>query len=733
MEPGLYSAVDTPVTVRDVLGVVWRRLWVILLVTGAALGTAAYVSFTTPPRWRAEAQVILVQRTPAVLPDQTSGRDLRETISTQVAMLRSYAMAIRTINYLKNKALEGAISEDVLRDLDPEKLVKNLEVGSPEGTDIVQIRVVADSRAKAETLANAICEAFVEWKREVAQQSAADTVNTLEERVATARARLAEAEQKEQDFKRTHRMVDVSAETQAAVEQYLKHDAEVVQAQQEVSVQEARVAELTRRLQAANRAIEQGTGVRDDSLVLSLQQRLNALEMERANAALRIRPGYPGAGSLEEIDAQIADVKKRLAAALQGTLDNKRPSLEGQAGLSQALTAAQLDLRNARARLAAATAARNRARAKTADVPDTSLEYARLARETELAKTLYTTLQRNLSAARLDKDSASGNVQISQYAFVPEKPFEPNHPRNLLFGLAVGLALSFAVVLILEQADTRVRSVDDVRELVPGPVVGALPRWSQSELKELMSGSSTAPVEEAYSLARVNLSLALRQAANGDDKMPQVVLVTSAMPGEGKSLTAAQMARSLARAGNRVILVDADLRRPTQNELFGTAEPVGLADVITGRLTLDEALVAGDTENLTLLHSGTPDRNPTDLFSMPSVPRILEELRKISDIVIVDAPACAVVADALLLAPHVDCILHVVSAGSVERPVVREAAETLAAAGPKLMVFFVNRAPKDRSAAYHRYYYYGDGRRKRVEDRALVAADDAAVVEKEEA
>jgi hypothetical protein len=98
-----------------------------------------------------------------------------------------------------------------------------------------------------------------------------------------------------------------------------------------------------------------------------------------------------------------------------------------------------------------------------------------------------------------------------------------------LFGLAVGLALSFAVVLILEQADTRVRSVDDVRELVPGPVVGALPRWSQSELKELMAGGSAAPVEEAYSLARVNLSLALRQAANGDERLPKVVLVTSAM------------------------------------------------------------------------------------------------------------------------------------------------------------------------------------------------------------
>jgi len=734
MEPGLYSSMDSPVTVRDVIGVVWRRLWVIVLVTGAALGTAAYVSFTTPPRWRAEAQVILVQRTPAVLlPDQSSPRDLRETISTQVEMLRSYAMAIRTINYLKNKALEGAISEEMLRDLDPEKLVKNLEVGSPEGTDIVQIRVAADSRAKAETIANAICEAFVEWKREVAQQSAADTVDTLEERVATARARLAEAERKVQEFKRTNRLVDVSAETQAAVEQYLKYDAEVVQAQQEVSVQEARVAELSRRLRTANQAIERGTGVRDDALVLALQQRLNALEMERANAALRIRPGYPGTGSLEELDAQIADVKKRLAAALQGTLDNRRPSLEGQANLSQQLTAAQLDLRNARARLAAATAARNRARTRTAQVPDATLEYARLAREAELAQTLYTTLQRNLSAARLDKDSASGNVQISQYAFVPEKPFEPNHPRNLLFGLAVGLALSFAVVLILEQADTRVRSVDDVRELVPGPVVGALPRWSQSELKELMAGGSAAPVEEAYSLARVNLSLALRQAANGDERLPKVVLVTSAMPGEGKSLTAAQMARSLARAGNRVILVDADLRRPAQNEIFGTAEPVGLADVILGRLSLDEALVAGDTENLTLLHSGTPDRNPTDLFSMPSLPRILEELRNMADMVIVDAPACAVVADALLLAPHVDCIMHVVSAGVAERPVVRDAAETLAAAGPKLMVFFVNRAPKDQSAAYLRYYYYGDGRKKRVEEHALVAAEEAAPAGKEDA
>ncbi len=136
----------------------------------------------------------------------------------------------------------------------------------------------------------------------------------------------------------------------------------------------------------------------------------------------------------------------------------------------------------------------------------------------------------------------------------------------------MGLALAFTAVLLLEQADTRVRTVEDIRELVPGPVVGALPRWSAGEVRAIMSGETPALAEEAYSLARVNLTLALRQTLDGSSEAAQVILVTSAMPGEGKSITAAQMARSMARPAARVTLVR-DMRGRTRTRCSAQPAP----------------------------------------------------------------------------------------------------------------------------------------------------------------
>jgi Mrp family chromosome partitioning ATPase len=149
------------------------------------------------------------------------------------------------------------------------------------------------------------------------------------------------------------------------------------------------------------------------------------------------------------------------------------------------------------------------------------------------------------------------------------------------------------------------------------------------------------------------------------------------------------------------------MRRPSQNRLFNTAEPVGLADVLANGLPLAEALVTSDTENLSILHSGMPVRNPTELISLPQMVETLEALRSEADVVIIDAPACAAMADALLIAPHVDCIFHVIGVGMVDEQLMAQTIAALNAAAPKTMVFFVNRTPKpSRGKSYSSYYSY---------------------------
>ncbi|MCC6484192.1 MAG: polysaccharide biosynthesis tyrosine autokinase [Armatimonadetes bacterium] len=734
METPFDTSLDTPVTVREVFGVLWRRLWIVALILAVSLGTAALISYNTSPRWRGIGQLILVQRTapvPGSAQQSASGRDMVESVSTQVGMLQSYEAARRTLEWLRNQALKGDVPEDVAAGLDPWKLQEDIQVSSSENTNIITVQVEAPSRERARLLTDAVCKAFVDWKKVISSQSSQENVSTLEDRVRKARDQLADAEQKEIAFKKSHDMVDVNTQSTASLQKYLGLEESFQKAQQELTVEESRLRGLGAGLREANRSIQSGTGVRDDSMVLTLQQELESLKIQRANAALKFRPAYPGEGNLKDLDARIADVNGRLQKALQSTLDNKRPSLQSQGQLSQQYKDQLLAVGALRARVKVARSARDAAKKSVEDLPATNLAYAKLARDKDLASGLLTSLQAGLNAARIERDTASGNVQISQYAVAPEDPFVPNHGRDLAFGAVIGVALSLAAILLLEQTDRRIRSVEDVRRLAPGTIVGALPQLSSADLQELLADESGTRANEAYSLARANLALSLPEVFNGSAHGSQIILVTSALPGEGKSLTANQMAKSLARAGKSVILVDADMRRPTQNDLFGTAEELGLADVLVGKAGLDDALVASGIEKLSVLHSGTPDRNPSELLSHPRMKELVEELRREAEIIILDAPACAVVADSLLLAPFADCVLHVVGAGISEAPAVRDTVAALAAAAPKSMVYFVNRLPKSHRHGYSYYADYGYAPRKRNGRGELVVIDQVEDTEKE--
>jgi capsular exopolysaccharide synthesis family protein len=244
-----------------------------------------------------------------------------------------------------------------------------------------------------------------------------------------------------------------------------------------------------------------------------------------------------------------------------------------------------------------------------------------------------------------------------------------------------------------------------VRALVSGPIVGTLPRLNPMQMRRMIAGETPPIAAEAYSLACANLMLALRHAWQDDLWHRQLVLITSAVPNEGKSITAAEVARFMARSGKSVILVDADMRRPTQRRLFNIDGEFGLADALVGDKQVADLMLDTDEPNLRLLPSGIVKKNPTALMSSPRLAETMNQLRELADVVIVDAPACAVVADAMLVAPLVDCIIQVVGAGVVSEKLVSETTEALRAAAPRTFAFIVNRAPNDRSRVYTPYYF----------------------------
>lgn len=690
-----------PMTARDLALVLWRRLWLVVLIMAVSTATAVILSKRTPKAWQATAQLLLVQRAPMMVTSSQSlsSAPMVESVDTQITLLQSRALAqtaAQKVNISADRLL-GASS------VTPQK----------EGDNVIDVTVEADSRRHAQDWANALCDTFVAYKERVSKESSQEALATLKLQDAQAKEQAKAADDRLQAFEGSHKLngvdvLDAPAQRTAALNAVLAQDQVVAGLQNDYVTAKTKANSLAGSLGSANGAIRNSQGVRDDSQVIKLQEDLQTLQRQRDEIARRYRTAYPH--KLSDLDAQITDTAARLKKAIQGTLDNN-PSLQAQSALADAFRQAGFDAVAARSRLDQATRRREQLKRETADLPQISQQADTLTRAVERAHKTSDLLDTAVQAAQLDQAAASGNVQIVQPAFAPEAPVRPSPKRDLLVGAGVGLCLSLLAVFLLEQTDRSVRTAADVRRLADGPVIAVLPQMTRTERGRLLMGDTPPEVLEAYNAARANMGLAFRQRGGVELDDHQVILVSSALPGEGKSLTASELAQSYARAGRRVVLVNADMRRASSLPLLqpGATPGPGLAEVLSGQAEVQDALAQTDLPNLSVLHSGKAAQNPIDLISQPRMADAIRSLREAADVVILDSPPASVVADALLLAPHVDCILYVVGVGMVNNENVRHTAAALSSAAPKMLAYFINRIPhvigEQRSYSYADYMY----------------------------
>ncbi len=694
--------VEPAMTAHDLALIAWRRLWLIALIVAVSTLTAAILSERSPKAWQATAQVLLVQREPMMISSTQAAASapMVESIETQITLLQSRELA-------QEAAAKLGISPETLQNaatITPRK----------DGDNVIDLAVVADSRQHAVDWASVLCRTFVAYKNALAQKNSKEDLSQLEIQAAQAQKQVTAADAKLLNFQQSHRLggigvLDPQAQKTAALNALVAQNAVVAGLQNDSVAAQATAAADLAQLQKGKAAITRTHSVRDDSEVTQLQRSLRDLEQKRFETAQRYKgkPGGPGQILLSQLDGQILMTQANLSKSIQ-TLESQ-PSLQDQGSLQAASDNAQSAARAAQVKLAGAIAQRNLLQQQTVDLPRLSQDAQNLIDGAAQAHNLYNAASAAVQAAQINKNVASGNIQIVQPAFAPAAPFRPNPRHDLLIGFGIGLVLALLAVLLLEQMDSSVRTAADVRRLVDGPVVAVLPQMTRAEKGQFAGGGRPPHLIETYNAARANLGLAMRQrtGVNLDDH--QIILVTSALPGEGKSLTASELAHSFARAGRRVVLVNADMRRPSSLMQAEKTSVPGLAEVLTGVLRVEDALVPTETPNLSMLHGGNAAQNPMDLISQPHMAEAMQALRAAADVVIVDSPPAAVVADALLLAPHVDCILYVIGVGMVDSENMRNTAGALAAAAPKMLAYFVNRVPH-LTGTSPGYSYAGYGR-----------------------
>jgi capsular exopolysaccharide synthesis family protein len=367
------------------------------------------------------------------------------------------------------------------------------------------------------------------------------------------------------------------------------------------------------------------------------------------------------------------------------------------------------------------------AKQRALDLNILEIEYRRLERTKDNTEKLFGLVLERSKETDLTGMLRFNNITIAEQAIAGSIPIKPRVPVNLGLGLMLGVALGFALAIGLEWFDRSIRMPEDVENIVGVPLLGLVPSLAgkvssggyysrQSRQRDLKARSpaaqdvavelivSTMPSSNAAECARgIRTSLTFASP----DKPHKTFLVTSANPSEGKTMVATTIAVAFAQAGQRVLLVDCDLRRARLHRIFKFSSASGVTSVMQNPETLDEALLATPVANLTLLAAGPHVPNPAELLQSESFDRLLQRLSEKFDRIILDSPPVLVVTDPAVLASRVDTTVVVFRARQTRRDVARQAVRKLVDLGAKISGVVLNamEEPKRKGGYYYGYYY----------------------------
>jgi capsular exopolysaccharide synthesis family protein len=427
--------------------------------------------------------------------------------------------------------------------------------------------------------------------------------------------------------------------------------------------------------------------------VMEAKTRVNDLMAEKARLSSRYLPGHP---DLIKIDGQIDSARGALVAQRSRVIESARNEYDAAVQEERSFSG-QLESQKDAAM----------------DLDRKSGAYLVLQRQAETNRQVYQSLLQQQKELRVVSNSRTNNVQVMDRAEAPGAPFSPNSRRDWFTAIVAGLLVAFGLAFGMEYLDDTVKTPDDVTGRLRLPMLGLVPTVPGKRVP-LLSDSVPDDFGEAFRSLRT--SLVFTSSSDG----PRVIAVTSSQPLEGKTTMACNLGMVLALGGARVLLVDADMRRPGLHTVVGVANEVGLSHLLVGQARVRDAVQKTSEQNLFVISAGRIPPNPSELLTSDRMNALIENLRSGPfDWVIIDTPPVLAVTDAVLVARSVGSVVFVIGSEMTRRMHAERAVETLSGGKPKSIGVVLNRVDLDRNKYYYsRYYgyhyqnYYGSGAKK---------------------
>jgi succinoglycan biosynthesis transport protein ExoP len=648
-------------TISEAVWNLWRvlrRRWLTLLLFCGLIFAASIAGiFLITPRYEATTLVKInpSQDALAAMDAQTSGAPDQNLIDTEVEVMKSREIARAVSARLKlqddpeftaaipPRPASGAsgMVRDHWQDLLAEQLLKGLTVSRQKATYVIQLKARSLSPEKAARIANAFADEYIRFSVGTRTGTAEQTAEFLARRLKTLGEELGTQDARVAELRANAGILEGSGGGSVLNQEMTPLSAQLATAQAEAAAAQANVDAARR--QIAQGGIDAISGVLDSKVVADLRRQRAEVLREKGQVDAQFGPKFPEAikiqQQLDQIDQQIGEEARRIIN-----------SLESQAS-SAAARAASLSAQLASLR---GVQAQNTRAAVLADG---------LAKQADANRETYGRMAENLRKATSQARNTMTEAQIVEPASPPRRPYFPDKPMLMIAGLIGGLAVGIAVVFTQEMLTRGIRSAGEIEQRFHLPVIAHIPALSRAELS--LEGRPLHPadtiVDKPITLYAEALRLIRSTLVAGEGgAQGKIVTLVSALPDEGKTNTTLSLARIMAMAGEKVLLIDGDLRRAGLSRMTGMQGGIGLAELIQGEGTVQQAIRADRVANLDILPVSKNLFTAEDLFSGGRMRGLLDRLAQDYDRILIDTPPVMGVADARTLATVSDVVLVVV-------------------------------------------------------------------------
>jgi exopolysaccharide transport family protein len=737
--------IEEQIDFRDYLRVILKQRWIIIAFFAIVVIVVAIHVSTAIPVYKATTRLVIEKENPNVVSIEevmaldTSGTDYYQT---QYKIIESRTVAREVIKRLrldqseefcpspkddfisnlknsisdfKNSIISLLKTDKTSKEKETEEyardsglvsaFISRIEVSPIRNSRLVDISFEAKDPVLASRIANTLASAYIDQNLEIKLVAAQGAMKWLNSRVYNERIKVEKAERALLQYKEENRIItDFSSDVEHVSAQKLAQlNTQVVEAASN------RVEAETRFKQAAalighSDMLDSVPEVLNNELIRQIKSMEVNLYQRMAEFSKKYGENHP---QMVAIDSELKTLQKRKSQEVNRVINSLKNeykvALAKEESLKDALSKQKQEL---------------------LDLNEKAIQYGVLRREVESAQNIYELLIKRFKETSLSENMKAGNIRIIDKAEVSKTPVKPQKKRSIILAVIVGLFGGIGLAFFLEYLDNTIKTPDDLKQYLDIPDLGTVPLFATknkgnpgnpkdrtSDLIALHSPRSTA--SESYRGIRTNILFSTAGS------VPQVILVSSAGPREGKTITAANIAITMAQAGSKIVILDCDMRRPEIHRLFGATRDRGMSNILVGVDNIGEIIQGTKIPNLDLITSGPIPPNPSEMLGSKRMESLLVALRKKYNHILIDSSPVTAVTDALVLSKSADGVIMVIRTGDMARQIVKNGIGQFNNVGAHIIGAVLNGIDLSSSKysyyyyQYYRYYYGEDGEKKK--------------------